>query len=86
MAARANTETPDETTPEEVALPTSAADRYVTAAAEPTSDQLAVVRQTSGVIATAIEQFGQLPDGAHKDRAILALEEAEMWANKAALA
>ncbi|WP_295824185.1 hypothetical protein [uncultured Microbacterium sp.] len=89
MAARAAQNDTTDSTPEpevKTPIPAELAASYVTNTPDPTADQLAVVRQVTGVIATASEQFALLPAGAHRDRAILALEEAAMWGYKAALA
>ncbi|WP_314473865.1 hypothetical protein [uncultured Microbacterium sp.] len=66
-------------------LPPELASRFVTAVTSdaPSQDQVAIVRQNAGAIAAAAEQLNQLPDSRYKSLALTALEESQMWANKA---
>lgn len=78
-------ETPEVSIP---VLPAELASRFITAVggADPTPDQVAIVRQNAGAIESAAAQIATLPDGRYKALALTSLEEALMWANKAVFA
>ncbi|KQR86834.1 Acb2/Tad1 domain-containing protein [Microbacterium sp. Leaf179] len=78
---------PVEVTPErEPQLPPELASRFLTETEPLTGDQAAVIRANAYALALAGEQVAQLPASRERSLALTAIEEALMWANKAAVA